>query len=212
MLGFVIGVVAIVFGTISLKKHQAKGFSITGVVLGAIATLVSIAMTIVLIVGLANWNDDVPAPSAAIEESAPTAESLTAEELSQFTDVDDATLAQIIDNPASFDGEMLIIYGSMGEPLVATGPDGEYMCVMKFSPSATEEENPDVNPFEIRAAGVGGGTLDECPMLDAFVTPNPAALSAKKKMWVIVSGQGMPVEGSDGETERIVLFGVVKTE
>lgn len=212
-LGLVLGVAAIVLGSVSLRKRRAKGFSITGIILGSIATLVSIGVTIFLVVGLANWEATRSAPLEEIPEPAPTAEPLTAEEMSEFKEVDDATLAQILDDPSSHEEEMLIIYGSMGSPLVLEGPDGEELCLMAFSPSATAEPSPDDDPFfGKQAIGIAEGTLHECAMLDSFVFPDAAALSAKKKMWVVVSGQTLLHGPSDDKAEDLALFIVAQTE
>ncbi|WP_111719817.1 DUF4190 domain-containing protein [Homoserinimonas sp. OAct 916] len=211
-LGLILGIGAVVLGAISLVRRQGKGFSITGIILGSIAALVSIGATIFLIVGLANWNTGLFAPLEESGEPTPAAEALTAEELSQFLEVDDTTLMQIMDDPASHLAKTLIIYGSMGEPLILTGADGEGLCVMEFSPSATADTNPGVDPLATRAVGIGDGTLYECPMLDSFAVPDADSLSGKKKMWVIVSGETMPREGYDGDTTDAAVFAVVQTE
>lgn len=212
VLGLILGIGAIVLGALALAKRQNKGFSITGLVLGGVAALISIGATIFVITGVANWNAEFGGPAVETVEPAPSAEPLTAEDLSQFKEVDDATLAQILDDPAPHAEELLIIYGSMGQPLLKEGADGEELCLMSFSPSATEETNTEDDPFEKLAAGIAEGNLYECSMIEDFVTPDAASLSGKKRMWVVVLGTTTPVEGSGGETVQLPVFLVVQTE
>lgn len=210
VLGLILGIVAVILGGISLAKRRARGFSISGIILGAVAALISLAVTIFLIVGFATFErglfegtTDPPSPS-------PSAQPLSEEELSEFVDVDDATLAEIMNDPATYAEMTLIIYGSFGEPLILAGPDGEELCLMEFTPSATPEGTPGEQPFERRAAAIADGTLYECAMIDEFVSPGAGALSSKK-MWVIVAGTTLPKDGDDGESD-LVIFGVAQIE
>lgn len=50
VLGAVLGIASIIFGAVALKKRQPKGFSLTGLILGILATIVSIVVTITLVV------------------------------------------------------------------------------------------------------------------------------------------------------------------
>lgn len=43
--GALVGVVAVVLGVLALRKHQSKGMSVTGLVLGGVAVIASIGMT-----------------------------------------------------------------------------------------------------------------------------------------------------------------------
>lgn len=49
VLGMVLGIAAIIFGAIALKRRQPKGFSLTGIILGSLATLTSAVVTATVI-------------------------------------------------------------------------------------------------------------------------------------------------------------------
>ena len=70
--GALVGIVAVVLGILALRKQQSKGLSLTGIILGGIAILASIAMTFGS-VALLNSAAEV-APATVIESAAETAE------------------------------------------------------------------------------------------------------------------------------------------
>jgi hypothetical protein len=69
VVGAIIGAVAIILGIIALVKKQSKGLAIPGLVLGAIALIVSLAMT----AGLATFMNSATSPTA-VESSEPSAD------------------------------------------------------------------------------------------------------------------------------------------
>lgn len=73
ILGALVGITAIVLAVFALRKQQSKGMAITGLVLGGIAALASIGMTVGL--GAAMNTVSAPKPPAVVQEpSAPEAE------------------------------------------------------------------------------------------------------------------------------------------
>ncbi|WP_255364168.1 Ltp family lipoprotein [Frigoribacterium sp. MCBA15_019] len=68
--GALVGIAAIVLGVLALRKQQSKGMAVTGVVLGAVATIVSVGVTFGLGAALSGASDDAPV-AAAVESSAP---------------------------------------------------------------------------------------------------------------------------------------------
>lgn len=79
--GIIIGVAAIVFGALAIKRRQNKTFGILGIIGGSIATITSIITTIVLIAGIGGANqalqeaaeslETAPAATAPADGSAP---------------------------------------------------------------------------------------------------------------------------------------------
>lgn len=63
VLGFIVGAAAVAFGIIALAKKQPKGLSITGLILGALAVITSIAMTI----GVAAFTEAITEPTETAE-------------------------------------------------------------------------------------------------------------------------------------------------
>lgn len=78
IIGAIVGIAAVVLGAISLSKKQPKGFALTGLILGAVAAIASIGMTL----GLGALGNEVarvaeessvtaPAPETTEEEATP---------------------------------------------------------------------------------------------------------------------------------------------
>jgi len=70
--GAIVGLVAVVLGILALRKHQPKGLALTGLILGALATLASIGTT-AGIAGIAN-NAAVLKPDTSVGAPAVTTE------------------------------------------------------------------------------------------------------------------------------------------
>lgn len=68
--GALVGIVAVVLGALALRKRQSKGMAVTGIVLGSIAALVTIAITFGIGAAVNNASDRMPAASIAPSESA----------------------------------------------------------------------------------------------------------------------------------------------
>jgi len=56
--GAIVGLVAIVLGVLALRKRQSKGLALTGVILGGVALLTSVGMTIGLTAAVENASND----------------------------------------------------------------------------------------------------------------------------------------------------------
>lgn len=94
--GALVGLTAILLGVFALVKKQSKGFSITGVALGAIAVIASIAVTAAI---SANLPTSKPAPAettqaqvAADEEEEPAAVMVTVPDVTGMTASDAAAV------------------------------------------------------------------------------------------------------------------------
>ena len=61
--GALVGITAVVFGILALRKHQSRGMAVTGIVLGSVAAMVSVIITIGLGSVLNNASDTQPAPA-----------------------------------------------------------------------------------------------------------------------------------------------------
>lgn len=59
VIGLILAIVAIIFGTLGLVKHQRKGMSITGLILGGIALLAALFFTFFYTVTLFSAADEV---------------------------------------------------------------------------------------------------------------------------------------------------------
>ena len=77
--GALVGIVAVVLGALALRKRQSKGMAVTGIVLGATAAVVSIAVTFGIGAAVNNASEQTPAASIAPSESA-TPQETTAQE------------------------------------------------------------------------------------------------------------------------------------
>jgi hypothetical protein len=158
--GLLIGAVAGVFGVLALVRRQRKGFSITGIVLGGLAAVTSLIMTIVVFnmppaprsaapqssaVASAEETPDAepsePAPPAPSTESEPEPEPEPETEpdpvpdLSQFPTVDDRTFALIAKDPDAHADERLIVFGVITQFDANTGT-----CSFRASTSAAQQE------------------------------------------------------------------------
>ena len=75
VVGLLLGLTAVVFAILGLVRQQSKGFSITGLSLGAIAALTSLVVTIsVFAIGSASENveDARPLENSDVQEATPT--------------------------------------------------------------------------------------------------------------------------------------------
>ena len=63
--GALVGIVAVVLGILALRKQQSKGMAVTGIILGGVAALVSIAVTLGIGAAVNNASDNTPIAAAA---------------------------------------------------------------------------------------------------------------------------------------------------
>ena len=61
--GALVGITAVVFGFLALRKQQSKGMAITGIALGSVALMVSVVTTIGLGAAVNNASDIQPVPA-----------------------------------------------------------------------------------------------------------------------------------------------------
>jgi hypothetical protein len=130
-LGILLGIAAVVFGSIALAKRQPKGLAITGLALGIVGLINSIVMTIGAIWAVANYDALAaaanPAPSSVAapeESSAPEAvEEVDAPAFdpATYAEIDDATFAAIAADPTAHLGETFLLYGEVGQFDEVTG-------------------------------------------------------------------------------------------
>lgn len=175
VVGIVIGIAAIALGVLALVRKQSKGMSITGIILGAIAALVSVAMTIGLTAFTANLPREsatsAPAPSQSAEaiepepSPEPTTEAppeSTTPDLATFTETDDRNWALIAKDPDAHVGTNLILYGSIMQFDSATG-----RCAMLIDTAATQKEMS--YDYAQSVMAVAGDWETECPVFDPLV-------------------------------------------
>lgn len=172
VVGIVIGIAAIVLGILALARKQSKGMGVTGIILGSIAALVSVAMTIGLTAFTANLPHEnatsAPAPTESIEPEPspePTTEAppvSTTPDLSTFTETDDRNWALIAKDPDAHAGTNLILYGSITQFDSATG-----RCAMLIDTAATLKEMS--FDYEQSVMAVSGDWETECPTFDPLV-------------------------------------------
>lgn len=187
LVGAVVGAAAVVVGVVALARKQRKGMSITGLALGAVAFLVSVAVT----AGVANFAASKPRPPVAqpsatskseepaeepaeSKEPAPPAQPATPD-LSTFVEVDDRTFALIAKDPDAHVGENIILYGNIMQFDSATG-----RCAMLISTAGTQKEySYDYNQNTMALSGDGMST---CPVFDPLVEDDTI------KMWATIGG------------------------
>lgn len=183
VVGALIGAVAIILGIIALAKKQSKGMAITGLVLGAVALIASIAMT----AGVANLASNPRPRPAAVESaapsdappseeaSAPPAEpSAPAEEPSDppaasgapdqasFVSMDERGWALIAKDPDANAGTNVILFGTITQFDSATGN-----CAMLIKTSAVQKEMS--YEYDQSVMGVSGDWDTQCPTFDPLV-------------------------------------------
>lgn len=177
VVGIVLGIAAIVLGILTLVRKQTKGLGITAIVLGGIAAIVSVIMTISFSAFTANLPQSTPDPNPVATESAdavepepePTTESTpepppapVTPDLATFTETDDRNWALIAKDPDSHAGTNLILYGSIMQFDSATG-----RCAMIIKTAATQK---DVSyDYEQNVLGVSGDGDTTCPVFDPLV-------------------------------------------
>jgi hypothetical protein len=136
--GALVGIAAVVLGTLALRKRQSKGMAITGLVLGAIAALVSIGMTFGIATAVNNAPADKPAAAAvpqtapkAQETQPPVAEAKTPEPVAPVVPAVPAEYTSALTKAASYSRLMHMSKAGLYDQL--TSEYGE-----KFSPEAAQ--------------------------------------------------------------------------
>ena len=175
VVGAIIGAVAIILGIVALVKKQSKGLSITGIVLGSIAMIASIAMTIGFTAFTANLpqSTSTQTPTATeapvSEDSEPSTEpsteppaAPTTPDLATFAETDDRNWALIAKDPDSHAGTNLILYGTITQFDSATG-----RCAMLISTAATQKEMS--YDYEQNVMAYSGDGTTTCPTFDPLV-------------------------------------------
>lgn len=76
VLGFLLGLTAVILGVIAMKKPTGKGFSITGIATGAVAALTSILFTIFWIIALAAGLSATGAAANILNDEAKSSQAL----------------------------------------------------------------------------------------------------------------------------------------
>lgn len=175
VIGAIIGAVAIVLGILALVKKQPKGLSVTGIILGSIAMIASIAMTIGFTAFTANLPQSTssqtptateapvsedPEPSA--EPSTEPSAAPTTPDLATFAETDDRNWALIAKDPDSHTGTNLILYGTITQFDSATG-----RCAMLISTAATQKEMS--FDYEQNVMAYSGDGTTTCPAFDPLV-------------------------------------------
>lgn len=180
-MGAVIGAAAVLLGILALVKKQPKGLAITGLALGAIALITSIAMT-AGVVNLASGARPRPLPSAppAVSETpsaTPTPEQTedetepeeteappasTTPDLNLFYPTDDRSWALVAKDPDSYAGTNVILYGNIMQFDSATG-----RCAMLVSTAATQQEYS--FDYSQNVMAVSGDWDTVCPVFDPLV-------------------------------------------
>ena len=211
VVGIVIGIAAIVLGVLALVRKQSKGMSITGIILGAIAALASVAMTIGLTAFTVDRPRDnatsAPAPTESAEaiEPEPSPEPTTeappapsTPDLSTFKGTDDRNWALIAKDPDAHVGANVILFGSIMQFDSATG-----RCAMLIDTAATPKEMSFDYAQSVMA--VSGDWETECPVFDPLVEDDHV------KIWATVV-QSFSYDTQIGGNTTVPMVEVWKTE
>lgn len=148
--GFILGILAIVFGVISLKKVSSKTFPIIGIVTGAIGTLVSVIVTIIAITALVIGG-------AAINEAS-TEMNQIAEERQALVDAKKDFAAGETATFANFEVKVdKVTRNYVPENEFQRASDGKELIVVSLSTKNTSDEAKYISAFdfEVVANGVG---------------------------------------------------------
>jgi hypothetical protein len=181
-LGILIGGTAVVLGIVALVKGARKGFPVTGIILGALGVLASIATTIALIVGLSLLPTIVERSASASPQTLPSATPRDEASVAPgagavptgFDDVDAAVLADIVADPDGHVGEKVVVYGFVSQFDEATGP-----CLALLGVGAAQSTSSWDYPHDVIG---GGGDGITCPTLEGVLEGDHL------KLWVTVAG------------------------
>lgn len=204
-LGAVLGIAAVVLGVVALLKHQSKGLSITGLVLGAVGLITSVVVTIGLIAATMTLPstmglslDEIAELESA--EVAPEGATETDEIFpsdvghGDFSEVNAAELEAILADPDAHAEQAIIIYASWGEPLVSEELDAQGMCLVRFRATADSTVGED-EPVAANVIAVGEGAMYECALQDQLVSTSGGSVS---KVYAIVMGT-LPMTDDEGQ-------------
>lgn len=177
VVGILLGVTAVALGIVALVRKQPKSLAITAIVLGAIATLVSLVMTIGFGTLAANLPQSSPDPKPVATQSAdavepdpePTSEATpepppapTTPDLSTFVETDDRNWALIAKDPDAHAGVNVILYGSITQFDSATG-----RCAMLISTAGTVKEYS--YEYDQNTMAMSGDGDTQCPAFDPLI-------------------------------------------
>ena len=118
----------------------------------------------------------VPPPTQApepTEEPEPTV--AAAADLSEYEEIDERTLAQIVKAPDDHIARQVVVYGRITQLDAATGK-----CFVRVSISHTPHD--DWYDYEHNSVGFAGDGESDCPVLDPFVADDEV------KLWVTIGG------------------------
>ena len=211
VLGVLLGITAVVLGIVALVRRQRKGMAITGLALGAVALVVSLVMSFVVLAVVANWDEFVAGfeeglagedtTSQPVGETAGdtgTTDQPAEVDLADFTALDDATLAAIVADPEAATGEAHIVYGEVQQLDESTGP-----CNAVIQLDDTQQKTWEgYTTVSWIYAGSGDAV---CPAFDGLEQYSHV------KAWVTVAGV-TPTEFDDGTTEDVLTFEVHQYE
>lgn len=189
IVGAILGAAAVTLGILGLIRKQPKGLTITGIVLGSLAVVTSIAVTAGITANLPTTAEK-PRPAATAESSSapeqsesspsptptptptPTPSPEATEtvsppasatpDLSTFYPTDERSWALVAKDPDSYSGTNVILYGSIMQFDSATG-----RCAMIISTAATQQEYS--FDYEQNVMAVSGDWDSTCPVFDPLV-------------------------------------------
>jgi hypothetical protein len=202
ILGLLIALSAVVLGILALVKRQPKGFSITGMSLGAFALISALVFTSSFFAFVGTSTSSIESSQSSSEEqspeeAAPEAESV-APDLTTFGELDERTLALIAKDPAAYEATNAIVYGKITQYDSFTG-----RCSMRLNLGHTVMENS--YEYEHNTLAFSGDGDAICPVLDPLVQDDIV------KLWVTVSG-AYSYETTIGGTATAILVEVWQAE
>ena len=191
-LGLLIAVAAIVLGVVALVRKQPRGLALTGLILGAVALVVALLITVSFTAFIATTSGQsgsraVPAVTTTPEEAEPQETEDVAEpepepepelvtpDLATFGAVDERTFALIAKEPDAYAGTNMIVFGDVTQLDSATGP-----CSMLLSAAEAQKENS--FDYAQNTFATSGDGESVCPVFDPLVEGDHV------KMWVTVIG------------------------
>lgn len=200
VLGMLLGAAAVALGILALRARQSKGMSITALILGGLAVLTSLGMTLGLSATLSNAGRDIPAPAESAQQAQPS--EAPAEETEPEPEPEEPA-------PAADAGTAT---NPLPQPYVAKGLLGgeKYSLTAKVTNAAANEQVEAWNMFnseapagykyvivEMTMTGIDPDGVE--PSLATFDLSLATAEGNRYDSEYIVFGEGMP-SMTDGPT------------
>lgn len=118
---------------------------------------------------------EVPEPTEEPEPAQEPDATVTAGDLSEYEEIDERTLDQIVKAPDDHIAHQVVLHGRITQLDAATGK-----CFVRISVSHAAQD--DWYAYEHNSVGFAGDGESDCPVLDPFVADDEV------KLWVTIGG------------------------